>query len=232
MNKIENNLSDAIIEKPIRFNVGDHHYSIHPPTLGKMQLLKELYHVIDVNSKLLAENPLAETLRIAKENPDIVSQIISYSTFKAKNGLLDSARVMQRARLFADNMSAEELATILSLILSADHTEEFIMYFGLDKERLKRQEISRLKGDGNSITFGGRSIYGLLIDFACQRYGWTLDYVLWEISLVNLNMLMADAITTVYLSDEERKQLGRGVGEVINADDPRNRELIREMIRE
>lgn len=232
MNKIENNLSDVIIEKPIRFNVGEHHYSIHPPTLGKMQLLKELYHVIDVNSKLLAENPLAETLRIAKENPDIVSQIISYSTFKAKNELLDSGRVMHRARLFADNMSAEELATILSLILSADHTEEFIVYFGLDKERLKRQEISRLKGDRNSITFGGRSIYGLLIDFACQRYGWTLDYVLWEISLVNLNMLMADAITTVYLSDEERKKMGLREGEVINADDPRNRELVREMIRE
>lgn len=232
MNKIETNLSDAIIEKPIRFNVGEYHYSIYPPTLGKMQLLKELYHVVDVNSKLLTDNPLAETLRIAKENPGIVSEIISYSTFKTKDELLDSGRVMRRARLFEENLSAEELATILSLILSADHTEEFIVYFGLDKERLKRQEISRLKGDGNSITFGGRSIYGLLIDFACQRYGWKLDYVLWEISLVNLNMLMADAITTVYLSDEERKKLGLGGGEVINADDPRNRELVREMIRE
>ena len=43
---------------------------------------------------------------------------------------------------------------------------------------------------------------------------------------------MADAITTIYLSEEERKLLGRGVGEVINADDPRNRELIRRMIGE
>ncbi len=45
-------------------------------------------------------------------------------------------------------------------------------------------------------------------------------------------MLFADAITTVYLTDDERKQLGMGFGQVINADDPANRELIREMISE
>ena len=79
---------------------------------------------------------------------------------------------------------------------------------------------------------GGKSIYGLLIDFACQRYGWTMDYVLWGISYVNLNMLFADDITTVYLSDEERKKLGRGDGRMVDADDPKNRDLIRKMISE
>lgn len=34
------------------------------------------------------------------------------------------------------------------------------------------------------------------------------------------------------ISEEERKKLGRGDGEVINADDPRNRDLIRRMISE
>ena len=72
----------------------------------------------------------------------------------------------------------------------------------------------------------------MLIDFACQRYGWTMDYVLWSISYVNLRMLLEDAITTVYLSDDERKKLGRGDGEVINADDPANRDLVRRMISE
>lgn len=38
-----------------------------------------------------------------------------------------------------------------------------------------------------------------------------------------------DYILTVY---EERKKLGRGDGEVINADDPENRDLIRRMISE
>lgn len=34
------------------------------------------------------------------------------------------------------------------------------------------------------------------------------------------------------ISEEERKKFGRGDGEVINADDPRNRDLIRRMISE
>ena len=71
-----------------------------------------------------------------------------------------------------------------------------------------------------------------MIDFACQRYGWKMNHLLWEISYANLKMLMADAITTIYLSEEERKLLGKSVGEVINGDDPINRELVREMIRE
>ena len=56
--------------------------------------------------------------------------------------------------------------------------------------------------------------------------------MLWSISYVNLSLLLADAITTVYLSDDERKKLGRGDGEVINADDPANRDLVRRMISE
>lgn len=39
-------------------------------------------------------------------------------------------------------------------------------------------------------------------------------------------------VTTVYLSEEERRKLGREDGEVIDADDPGNRDLIRKMISE
>lgn len=43
---------------------------------------------------------------------------------------------------------------------------------------------------------------------------------------------MADSITTIYLSEDERKKLGMGVGEIINADDPANKDLIRKMLSE
>lgn len=230
--QIEMNVSDAITEKPIRFGVGKRKFSVYPPTLGKMQILKSLYFAINVNAELLAANPLAETLRICKESPGIVCQIIAYSTFNDKESMQDTDKVLQRAKLIEGNATVEDLATILSIILSSDKTEEFIKYFGIDADKEQRVKISRIKGDGNSLTFGGKSIYGLLIDFACQRYGWTMDYVLWGISYVNLNMLFADAITTVYLSDEERKKLGMGVGDVINADDPANKELMRKMLSE
>lgn len=230
--QIEIDVSDAITERPVRFSIGPQQFSLHPPTLGKMQLLKNLYLYIDIDERLYQLNTDKELLQICRTQSDVVCQIVAYSTFRSKADLLDADKVMNRARFFAENLSAEDLATLLTLILTVDRTDEFVTYFGLDKEHLKRQEISRLKGDGSSVTFGGRSIYGLLIDFACQRYGWTLDYILWDISLVNLNMLMTDAITTIYLSDEERKQLGMSGGGVINADDPANNELLRELIRE
>lgn len=230
--QIEINVSDALTEKPIRFSVGKQKFSIYPVTLGKMQLLKNLYLVMDVNAELLAINPLAETLRVCKENADIACRIIAYSTFGDKRDIMNTEKVIRRSHLFKDSMTIEDMATVLSLILAYDTTEEFIKYFGIDLDKEKRMQINRIKGDGNSITFGGKSIYGLLIDFACQRYGWTMDYVLWGISYVNLNMLFADAITTVYLSDEEKKKLGMGVGEVINADDPANRDLIRRLLSE
>ena len=230
--EIERNISDAIIERPVNFSMGKSKLCLYPPTLGKMQILKNLYFSMDVNMDLLAINPLAETLRICTEKPDAVCQIIAYSTFNDKKSIMDMEKVLHRAKFFQDNTSVEDMATILTIILSNDKIEEFIQYFGIDVEREMKAQISRIKGEGSSITFGGKSIYGLLIDFACQRYGWTMDYVLWGISYVNLNMLFADAITTVYLSDEERKKLGRGDGKVVNADDPKNRELIRKMISE
>lgn len=233
MNKqIEMNIADAIIEKPVRFNVGKYKYSIYPPTLGKTQLLKNLYLGLDVNAQLLSLNPLAEAIRISKESPDVVCQIIAYSTFNDKSSIMNTEKVFQRADTLKDNLTTEDLATLLSLILSNDKTDEFIKYFRIDADKELRERISRIKGESNSVTFGGKSIYGLLIDFACQRYGWTMDYILWEISYVNLNMLFADAITTVYLTDEERKQLGMGFGQFIDADDPANRDLIRELISE
>lgn len=230
--QIEMNVSDTIIEKPIWFSIGKRKYSIYPPTLGKTQILKNLYLSLELDTRLLSLNPLAEAMRISKESPDIVCRIIAYSTFSDKDSIMNTEKVFQRADMFKDKLTAEEMATLLSIILMNDKTDEFIKYFRIDEDKELRRRISRTKGESNSITFGGKSIYGLLIDFACQRYGWTMEYVLWGISYVNLNMLFADAITTVYLTDDERKQLGMGFGQVINADDPANRELIREMISE
>lgn len=230
--QIEINVSDALTETPVRFRIGKKEFSIYPPTLGKTQILKKLYLDLDVNAGLLALNPLAETMRVCREYPDIVCRIISYSTFSDKRSLLNVEKVYQRAAFFKESASMEDLATLMSVIFSSDKTEEFIKYFGIDVDREEKARIGKIKGEGNSLTFGGKSVYGLLIDFACQRYGWTMDYVLWGISYVNLNMLFADAITTVYLSDDERRRLGRGDGKVINADDPRNKDLIREIISE
>lgn len=228
--QMEKNVADALIEKPLSFTVGADKFCIYPATLGKMQLLRSLYLTIDVNMDILSINPLIEALRVCMDYPDIVCQIIAYSTFNDKYNLLNEDTIIQRASFFKKVIDKKELAVLMVIILTNDKTEEFIKYFGIDVERKKRMRIGQLKGEGNSITFGGKSIYGLMIDFICQRYGWTLHYVLWEVSLLNLEMLLADTMTTVYLSDEERKKLGIFSGDVINADDPKNSDLVRTLI--
>lgn len=55
-----------------------------------------------------------------------------------------------------------------------------------------------------------------MLDVACFKYGWTLDYVLWGISYLNLNMMTSDAISVLTSFNEEDKP------EVLNADDPAN----------
>lgn len=230
--QLEANLADTLVERPLRFRLGRRTFNLYPPTLGKMQMLKDLYLAIDIDEERMLRDAAAETLRVCNRHPGEVCRIIAYSTFVRREDVMDTDRVYRLASWFRRRLSAADMATLLSLLLTGGDTESFIRYFGLDAERELRRRISDLKGEGSSLTFGGKSLYGILLDFACQRYGWTVDYVLWGVSYVNLSMLFADAVTTVYLTDEERRQLGTPAGRTINADDPRNRELVREMISE
>ncbi|WP_455590873.1 hypothetical protein [Bacteroides sp.] len=228
---LEISITDTIIEKPIGFSIGSQSFNFYPPTLGKNYLLTRLLKSLDANENIITINPHFESIRLCTEKKEAVCQILSYHTFNRKRDIFDSIKVEERAKKFSE-LQIEDLATLFTLVLSSDNTEEYARYFGIDKERQERSRIASIKKDSSSITFGGKSVYGTLIDFACQRYGWTMDYVVWGISYANLKMLMADAITTIYLSEDERKQLGKSIGEVINADDPRNKGLIRRMLSE
>ena len=229
--EIEINIADTIIEMPTAFNIGRHNFCIYPPTLGKTYLLSRLFKNLEADNRMISSNPYAEALRLCSEKKEIVCRILSYYTFKKKDDVFNNTRIEKRVKVFSE-LTTEELATLFTLVLSGDNTESYINYFGIDKERKERSRIAEIKKDSSSITFGGNSAYGTLIDFACQRYGWTVDYIMWGISYANLKMLIADSVTTIYLSEEERKQLGMSVGEVINGDDPKNKGLIRQMISE
>lgn len=230
---LEMNIADTIIERPIGFSVGKRSYFIYPATLGKTYLLARLFKSLDADEKVIATNPYLEAMRLSETKKEIVCRILAYHTFNRKNDILDNTKVEQRTKMLEKNLNTEDLATILVLILSGDNTEEFIRYFGIDKERVEKNRIYKVKDSKGSISFGGKSTYGTLIDFACQRYGWSMDYAVWGISYANLKMLMADAITTIYLSEDERKKLNiHDDSEVINADDPKNREFIRRMLSE
>ena len=228
---IEMNIADAIMEKPVGFNIGSRHFCLYPPTLGKIYLLSRLVKQLEVNADIMKANPYLESLRICREKRDIVCRIISYHSLNRKSELLDEIRIRKRESFFNDNLSEDELAQLLIVVTSWDNADFYISHFGLDKERELRKRIAKLKEEnGTSVSFGGLSTYGTIIDFACQRYGWTMDYVVWSISYLNLQMLMADAVSTVFLSKEEMKKLHISQDrKFINADDPQNIAKIKSM---
>lgn len=51
---------------------------------------------------------------------------------------------------------------------------------------------------------GGRSPWGSFLDAACERYKWTFDYVMWEISYVNLMMMLNDSVSIDYDTDDKK----------------------------
>lgn len=226
---IEMNIADAIMEKPVGFNIGSRHFCLYPPSLGKMFLLSRLTKQLGINNGIMKANPYLESLRICKENKETVCRIIAYHSMNRKGDVLDELKIKRRASFFCKELDEEELAQLLIISSSWDSIDSYIKHFGIDKERTLRQKVAKLKDkEGGSVSFGGRSVYGTLIDFACERYGWTFDYVVWGISYVNLQMLMADSITSVYLNKEEMKKLHIPQNRAfISADDPRNIEKIK-----
>lgn len=228
---IEMNITDAIIERPFGFSVGGYKLFLYPITLGKIFLLSRLLNELDINDRIMSSNPYVEALRLCETKKDVVCRILSYHTFKRKIDIFDETKVDRRMKLFADSLNEEELATLLVLVISGDNTELFFKHLDIDKDIQARKKISTIREDKGCLTFGGHSAYGALVDPACQRYGWTMDYVVWGISYSSLKMLFADKMETISLNAEEMKKLHIFDNKnYINADDPANKELIRELI--
>lgn len=227
---IEMNIADTIMERPIGFKIGNRRFFLYRPTLGKTYLLVRLIKELDANIDLLSVNPYIEALRLCKEKRNIVCRIIAYHSLNSKAKVLNEGIVSARQKLFDEKLDDEELAQILVVVSTWDETESYIHYLGLDKERSMKEKIAKYKQDGNEISFGGLSSYGTLIDFACNRYGWSMDYVVWGISYANLKMLIADSITSIHLTKEEQQELHiSNDREVISGDDPKNIEKIMSM---
>lgn len=206
-NNIKTLITDALIERPWNFEVEGRPFTLYPSTLGKSYLLSALIGQLDINPLALQFTPEIETMRLASTQRDIVSQIIAYSACKNREEIFDDYRVEEYVRFFSEECDTEDRATLLYWILFSDHVKEFIEYYGIDKEQKTMEKCQKVKKDSSSVSFCGKSPWGTLIDFACERYGWTVDYVLWGVSYTTLRMLMADSVRTVYLTDEERKKL-------------------------
>jgi len=238
---IDMNIDDALIEKPYGFTIeegekGERRFFLYPVTLGKLHLLQRHLSNLEINEENLKLQPYLEALRIVREKRSEVCKYFAYLTFKRKRDLFDNELVESRQKEFEEFCTEEDLSSLLIYVLTKDDVEAFKKHLGISRENERMSKVVAAKESAqkskNDFSFGGKTAYGLLIDTACERYGWTYEYVLWGISFVNLQMLLADRVQTVYLTDDEKKKIPKNLlsgDKVINADDKRNMEQILSM---
>jgi hypothetical protein len=223
-NLIEMNIADTVMERPYGFQIGKQQFYLYPVSLGKTYLISRLLDSLEMNTNIIKQNPYMEALRLCQGKRETVCRLLSYHTINKKEELFDNSIINKRCTFFEKNLSNEEMAQLLVMVLTDDNIGTFIKHLGIDRERKELARISKIKEKkGNSITFGGKSVFGSLILPACEKLNMTPQQIVWDISYSFLQMLMADAITSVYLTDEEKKEARIHNNQTfINADDPEN----------
>lgn len=204
-NQIEIDIADVLLETPLEFSIGRRRFYIYPLTLGKSFVVERLINRIGLSK--FGDEKMSNFLLFAAVNnkrADFI-KLIAYYTLP-KDECLDVSKVEKRVKELR-KIKPRDIAALSSFILSADRTQKILDHFSFDEERKRLDSVVKAKrADGNNVMFGGRTVWGNLIDFLAERYGWSLQYILWGISYSNLTMLMEDHVRSVYLTDEELKE--------------------------
>ena len=203
-------LADAVMDRPREFFIDNRRFCLWSPSLGVSILLERHLDLLNIDRSLLVHNPSMEVLRVVSEKRKEACYILAIATFRSYSYLCDSKKISERAEKFFNLLSEVEIAELLLIILTEPKAESLFELSGIKEQQKKQSEISHLKNkNGNTMSFGGKTIYGLLIDAACRAYGWTKEYVVWGIDLLSLRMMLADTISTVFLTDDDLKVLGK-----------------------
>ena len=230
--KISQKIIDVLGDVPVRFEVGDKEYRIYPPTLGRELILENLKKQLNIDPERAKNEPFEEVIKLCENNKPEVLRILAYSTIRRKIDMFNDALLKNRESVL-NTVDIKDLATLFFTVITNTDLQDFIKHFGLDRDTENRRKIAKVRSKDYVVTFGGNSIFGGLIDFACSRYGWKPDFVVWGLNLTTLQMLFYDHADSVCLTKEEFKaaHLKEG-GAVINADDPANMKLIKSIFRD
>lgn len=228
--QIEKMMEDSIMGLPVAFDIDGARFELRPVSLGQAYLISRYREGMADNLKVLADKAdTGEMLNYRKA----IAHVVAIATLSKKRDILSPECLNARADFLNANLDDEDLFKLYDIVMvSLGDTERFIKASGLDYDRRTLAKIARQKADDGNISFGGRTAYGSIISPACEKYGWTLDYVVWGISLTNLEMLLADAQSSCYLIKEDRQQLHVSTDrDVIDMSDPKNNALLVKMIK-
>ena len=219
---IEYELADIITQKPHEIKVGRKLFRLYPVTLAKQFLLKRIMDGLSMNDAILKKNPYMEALRLAETNGKVCCHILAiHATPNTKKDLHNSKAITERRNVFS-KMSIEDVATLLIYVLTSDKTDRMIHELGLDKEQKRLAEVMEIKRKNgkNNISFGGLTIFGSFIG-QLKELGYSDDAIIYEKGFTFLRLMIADKITSVYLTDEELQNVSTEAGgTMLDANDP------------
>ena len=200
---ILSNVAETIMEMPIGYQAGGRDFYLYPPSLGSTMLIERLLK--DIVPEPDAKLGLFGMLKAIRQNKAIVIKIAAICSFENRADALKTHLLKAREEEIKSIKDDVLMQLLLHFSAWAQDVPQFIKHFALDKEQdyIKRCSDAKDK-DGGSLTFNGRSIYGSLIDVACERYGWPMNYVVWGISMNNLQMMLNDHVISIYLTKKER----------------------------
>lgn len=223
MEKIEYDFADVIIQRPHGFTVGRKHFYLYPITLAKMFLLKRIMESLNIDQNLLKLNPYLEAMRIARADRESCCQLLAYNTApNTYKDTFDNRAITIRKNFFLKEMEDEDIASMMILVLTEDKTEEFIQHLGLDKERERLSVVmeAKRKHDKNTMTFNGKSVLGTFVA-QLKEMGYTDNEILYEKGYSYLQLMLADKVVTLHVTDEEKNDIPKNMGGTfVDASDP------------
>lgn len=224
---IQEILADILMDRPREFYVADRRFLLWTPSLGTYLLIERHIKALGIDIESLAANPAVETLRLVSLHRDKVCYIVALHTFRRFVDFCNSNKISRRAKFFASRCTVDEIARLFMLTLTFPTISQVAKASGIAEEQKKQARIAHIKDEkGHSVSFGGKTLAGSLIAPACKALRMTPRQVAWDISLITLQLLMADAVNTVYLSEEEARKAHIPTGLVLDAGDSRNMQRI------
>lgn len=206
---LNDTLADAVMDRPREFFIKNRRFCIWNPSLGMSLMIARHIENLEIDNELFAINPNMEALRLAALKKEKVCYIIAIHTFRSYFELCNSVTISRRAKYFDKHCDNDDLAELLMVILNMPKVETLISLSGIEEQQKQQAKIAKIKNaDSSTLSFGGLTIYGSLIAPACEKLNLTPQEVVWNISLINLRMLLADSINSLYLSEDERKKAG------------------------
>jgi len=213
----------------LSISIGGRRFSFPSSSLGLTLLISRKLAALGLDSDALKANPALEAVRQVEINRDAVLKLIATATTHSRREAFSDTLLESRAAVFTQ-LPNEEIAQLLLVTLQPSAVSVISKETGIDREREEMDKAAKAKKDSSSLSFGGVSVWGRILDRACERYGWTAEYVLWGISYDNLRLMLADQVTSIYLTKEERHRAHvLSDRHHLRADDKANNALIAQM---